>query len=195
MGQISIDITGIKYSNFTAISHEGYGNWKFRCDCGNIVIKKAFDVKKGKIKACSKGCRTGMPSKHPLYNTWRSIRRRCYGINSTSYKYYGARGIKMCESWKNNFWTFVKDMGEKPLENSSVERLNNDQDYSKENCIWATPEEQASNKRTNVYVYYKDTKYTFAQICRLLNLNRSVTNHRCIKSKVTPQEYFDKNIF
>jgi hypothetical protein len=194
----TVEITGVKYNMLTAISYEGNGSWKFKCDCGNIVVKAAFDVKNGKVKACMRSClsyASSMITKHPLYNTWKQIQQRCYRPKVPNYKYYGGRGIKMSESWKNDFWTFVKDMGEKPSKNFTVERLNNDEDYSKENCIWATTEEQAANRRSNVYVFYKDVKYSFTQICKLFKLNRSNTYSKYRRSMLPVQEYFDKNIF
>ena len=82
---------------------------------------------------------------HYLYNTWLLMRRRCKNPNTKEYKYYGGRGIKICPEW-DDFWQFVEDMGDRP-EGHTLDRINNDKGYSKENCRWATLIEQQNNKR------------------------------------------------
>lgn len=81
------------------------------------------------------------------YNSWRGAKKRCYNENNTSYKYYGGRGIQVCDRWLNSFENFLTDMGEKPSSSHSLDRINNDGDYSPDNCRWATSKEQSSNKR------------------------------------------------
>lgn len=195
MGAKEKNIAGEKFNKLTAVNYVGDEKWLFECECGKQVIKKASDVKRGKTKSCSRICSTGNPSKHSLYYTWDGIKKRCYQENATGYKNYGGRGIKMCDSWKNSFWQFVKDVGEKPFEISTLERLDNNQDYCKENCVWASPQEQSENRRNNIYVEYNNQKYTLYAICKLLNLKHSSIWYRLKKSKLSPQDYFNKNIF
>lgn len=85
----------------------------------------------------------------PIYIIWRSIVQRCTNKNCASYKDYGGRGITMCDSWRNSFVNFYKDMGDVP-KGMSIERIDNDEGYNPKNCRWATKLEQASNKRTTV---------------------------------------------
>lgn len=103
----------------------------------------------------------GLSNKHPLYGTWKSIRTRCNNPNATSYKNYGAKGVKICERW-NDFLLFIKDMGEKPGSNYQVDRKDNSGDYEPSNVRWATREQQNVNQRPKgatgrkgVYVFRK----------------------------------------
>jgi hypothetical protein len=82
---------------------------------------------------------------HPLYIIWKNIRARCYQPGATGYKYYGGRGIHMCASWLYSFDMFVEDMGERP-DGHSVDRINNDGNYSPHNCRWTTDVVQANNQ-------------------------------------------------
>ncbi len=82
----------------------------------------------------------------PEYNTWHSMKTRCYNKNVTYYKYYGGRGIKVCESWKNSFRAFYNDMGNKPFPKAQIDRINNDGNYEPGNCRWVTPKQNSQNK-------------------------------------------------
>ena len=84
---------------------------------------------------------------HPLYPTWVGMKSRCYNPKLKSYKYYGARGITVCDRWLNSFVAFVEDMGPKPSPDLTLERSKNHLGYTPENCIWATPTDQCVNRR------------------------------------------------
>jgi hypothetical protein len=86
-------------------------------------------------------------SKHPLYLTWRNMINRCHKPNCPQYRYYGARGIEVCEKWRFDFWQFVADAPPKPDCRHSIDRINNDGHYEPGNIRWATQIEQYLNSR------------------------------------------------
>lgn len=146
---------GQKYSRLLAIefSHVGKhreAHWKFRCDCGNEIVTFANAVRTGQSKSC--GCtRTEAKIKHgragtPVYVTWGNMLRRCYDERSRSYGYYGGRGITVCERWKT-FENFLQDMGGRPGNEYSIDRIDNDGNYEPGNCRWSTAKQQAMNRR------------------------------------------------
>src|SRR5574343_19345 len=87
-------------------------------------------------------------SKFPEYTVWIDIKKRCYNSKSTSYKRYGARGIKVCDSWLKSFKSFIEDMGNRPTPKHQIDRIDNSKHYSPDNCRWVTKAENAQNRRT-----------------------------------------------
>lgn len=85
----------------------------------------------------------------PTYNSWRSMHDRCKTKKGKIFKYYGARGITVCERWKT-FESFLEDMGERPSMHYSLDRIDNDGNYEPGNCRWATRTQQASNTRPHL---------------------------------------------
>lgn len=128
--------------------------WECRCSCGNIVVIRTNRLRNGETQSCgclrkevsSKLHRTHGQSRTPERIAWMNMKQRCYNPHKSGYSNYGGRGIRVCKHWLNSFDNFLKDMGKRP-EGTTLDRRDNDKGYSKSNCYWATPKEQANNRR------------------------------------------------
>jgi hypothetical protein len=124
-----------------------------------------------------------------LYNTWRGMFYRCYNRNSASYKNYGGRGIKVCEQWRD-YSKFLSDMGERPS-GKSLERINNDGDYSIENCTWGTRKEQQRNRRVVVKVIIEGVEYFAMDLAKIAG-HKTETIVKRVKAGLPYKEVIDK---
>lgn len=111
-----------------------------------------------------------MKTKHPLFQTWIAMIRRCGDPRSKGYENYGARGITVCERWRADFWAFVADMGERPSPKHTIERIKNDGHYAPDNCRWATDAEQKMNTRRNTLVTFKGKTLPVTEWARRLDI-------------------------
>lgn len=105
--------------------------------------------------------------KHGMYNTniyrvWIRMKQRCYNKKYPAYHWYGARGIEVSKEW-HDFSIFYKDIGDKPSPKHTLERIDNNGNYCKENCKWATMKEQSSNRRSNVFIEFNGERKTVSQ--------------------------------
>ena len=155
------------------------------CVCGKKNKLTLQEVKKNISCGCVskyKNKTHGM-SKSVEYKTWLGIKERCYNINSTSYSEYGGRGIIIIDNWKNNFETFFADMGLRPSKKHTIERINVNEGYSKENCIWATKKQQANNRRSNYFLTYKGITKTRSEWADFIGVNVRTLASRCRANK------------
>jgi len=189
---------GEKYGRLTAIketrkNHNYLAYWLFKCDCGNEKELRANSVKAGEIKSC--GCLQKEVSKKNLtthggsytntYKTWQKMRARCLNKNDKHYYNYGGRGITICERW-NDFANFLEDMGERK-EGMSLDRIDSEKGYCKENCRWATKIEQQNNRRDCHYVEINGVKKTLTEWSRIYNIKVATINYR-IRNGMTDVE-------
>lgn len=112
------------------------------------------------------------------YKAWKGMKARCYCLTNRAYRIYGGRGIKVCESWRNSFESFLADMGNKPSSKHSLERINNDGNYCKENCKWGTRAEQSANRSISVRLRLGHKTQTITQWSRELKISRHTIRHR-----------------
>jgi len=159
------DLTGNVYGRLSVLcfSHsKPYGKtiWTCQCSCGSIKDYFGNHLIAGNSTSC--GCRrievsSRVNKKHGMRHTdtyciWIGMKKRCFNPKAQYYDLYGGRGITVDPRWMI-FENFLEDMGPRPPK-LSIERIDNKKGYSKDNCIWATGEEQGSNKRNNVTTLY-----------------------------------------
>ena len=153
---------GKKYGKLTVLEYsKDYGNitnprnsatkyMKCRCECGNIINVKIYDLVHGLITECSY-CKVGRRfgiTKHPLYNVHMRMKSRCYNPKDKSYHNYGGRGIIICDEWLNSYEAFYDwAMANGYNEGLSIDRIDVNGNYCPENCRFATPSQQSINRR------------------------------------------------
>lgn len=211
---MTLDLTGQRFGRLTALHraprdyNKRFACWYCQCDCGNIKIistdalgrhtKSCGCLRSEVSSATNKG--NNYATKHKgsqksEYDTWSKIKGRCYNKNLMRYNDWGGRGIKVCNRWIDSFENFLEDMGPKPSPYHSIERRDNNGDYSPENCYWGTYEDQNRNKRSTIKLTaFDETKTIFewstdvrCVVSISLLRNRYYANWDCELSITTPK--------
>jgi hypothetical protein len=162
-----IDISGQRFGRLTVLAlhpeRERYGThyvfalWHCLCDCGAERIARGNHLRGGKVTSC--GClQRERVTKHgmhgtPTYESWHSMKRRCFCRRPNAYPHYAGRGITVEEVWLD-FKNFYADMGDRP-DGQTLDRIDPNSNYGPGKCRWATPLVQARNKRRSLWQYPK----------------------------------------
>lgn len=176
-----LDLTGMRFGRLVALeedpvrSSNGHIRWKCVCDCGNYKTVDSSHLKRGLIRSC--GClliettqqrnretkRTHGQRNTRLYSIWHSLKQRVLNPNHTAFEHYGGRGISICEEWMQFEPFFQWSMENGYREDLTIERIDNDGDYSPGNCKWATSKEQANNRSNNTLITYDGKTMTISE--------------------------------
>ena len=132
--------------------------WRCRCDCGNETIAFRASLRQGNTRSCGKHMSelakqrmTTHGGTHTSeYTSWKHMKSRCNNPRYPRFADWGGRGIKVCDRWIHSFSNFIADMGPKPTPSHTIDRKNNDGNYTPDNCRWATKKEQQANTRPYV---------------------------------------------
>ncbi len=183
------DLSGMKFGKLTVLrrsSDVGGGKkpvvkWICRCECGKVCIVSGDSLKTGHTKSC--GC---LHTKHHggrdeprLYNAWLNMRRRVNDATNKRYAFYGGKGVKVCDEWRNDFIAFrewAKANGY--ADNLTIDRIDNDGDYCPENCRWVDSYVQQNNTSRNRFIYVRGELMTMANAAKVLGLTYSTVQHR-----------------
>ena len=106
----------------------------------------------------------------PEYKSWIQMKQRCCNPKSTQYYLYGARGITICQRWLDSFENFLEDMGNKPDNSYTIDRIDVNGNYEPSNCKWSTKIEQGNNRRNNRWITYNGNQYTISEFARLFSV-------------------------
>lgn len=178
------DIQGQRFGRLVVlfrVPKKGKQRWMCQCDCGQRKEVLGDSLRQERTSSC--GCFrlerlraatvTHGHSKGTLsYSTWANMIQRCDNPRSTDWQWYGGRGVKVCERWKD-FALFLEDMGERPP-GMTLDRVDVDGDYTPDNCRWASAVEQARNRRNSRLIEHEGETRTIAEWSEL----RSIPYHR-----------------
>lgn len=191
------DLTGKKFGKLLVLQRaqsntkSGNAKWICQCDCGNTTVAIGSKLKNGHTKSC--GCNrisnnAKGHSKDRLYRIWYRMKRRCYREDDEHYKWYGARGIRICDDWLNDFLAFRNwALNNGYTDKLSIDRINVNGNYEPSNCRWVSQKTQCNNQTKNRYVVFQNAKYTVSQFADLLNYDYFTVINR-LKLGWTPEQ-------
>lgn len=181
------DLRGLRFSRLVVMDfvriYKKHPEWICECDCGNKVKVRSQSLKRGKVRSCkcfqmerrSEAHRTHGETKGrsptPEYRVWLAMKARCTNPKDKNFARYGGRGIAICDRWldgedgKGGYECFLADMGRRQSLEYQIDRIDNEQGYSPENCRWATPTQQQRNRRDTIRVVLAGETLALADAC------------------------------
>ena len=189
------------------ISRKPRRMFRCQCECGNIGEVQLACLRNGhstsceceqKRRAAETQTKHGLTDKHPLYLTWKNMKKRCNYPNASEYKNYGGRGICVCEEWSDSFQSFydwaINNGWSREL---TIDRIDTDGNYCPENCRWANVETQMNNTTKNHYIEYNGNTYTLSTLSKHLNIPYNIVRYRLSRCKWAVEQlihhYNDRN--
>jgi hypothetical protein len=200
VGRVSSKVLGVKVGDkfgrlkvMVEVDRDKNKNicWLCKCECGNTTVVRSSRLIHHATRSC--GClrselateshTTHGLSKQPTWCSWQGAKGRCRNENNKDYHNYGGRGVQFCERW-NDFNNFYEDMGERP-DGMQLDRKNVNGNYEPSNCRWATPEEQANNRRNSkLYTYHEKTQ-PLSGWAKDYNININTLENRVYKLRMS----------
>ncbi len=164
--------------------------WISMCDCGVRSVTKLQSFNNSVSCGCyqreiavdlGKKRSTHGDRKSKEYTSWLKAKERCFDKNNNRYYSHGGRGISVCDRWRYSYENFISDMGRAPSPKHSLDRINNDGNYEPSNCRWATPKEQANNRRSNRVFVINGEAINLSQASSKYGLHRDTISKRLSK--------------
>lgn len=190
-----LDLSGSKFGKLTATKIVGSKNgsklWLCECDCGNTAHVEAKSLRCGNTQSCGCGRKHGLRYT-PEYQAYHDMLGRCTNTKHKSYHRYGGRGIGVCREWQKSFEAFIEDMGQRP-EGMTLERIDNEGDYSPENCKWASRTEQMRNTRRTVMLEYGGETMCILDWSRKLGVDKDTLRRRVARGWPTGECLFGRD--
>lgn len=174
------DLTGKQFGdllvlNRTENSTNRKAQWLCKCKCGAETIVRSDHLKSGATKSCGcdKNIKHGL-SKTRLYYIWNGMRQRCNSPQHKDYPNYGAKGISVCEAWRNDFMAFREwALSNGYADNLTIDRIDGNGNYEPSNCRWVSSQKQAINRRSTILIEYKGKEISLSDLASELNLPKT----------------------
>ena len=184
------DLEGRRIGRLIVVTYIGnvrnYASWLCYCDCGRWRVVAAGKLLRGRTKSCGclqadAACKTkfihGQSGTH-MYRLWQALKSRCLSPSGKYYHNYGGRGITVCDRWRESFEHFLEDVGPRPSEDYTLDRIDNDGNYEPGNCRWATWSEQCRNKRTNLNLTFNGETMCITDWARRIGVSVECLKYR-----------------
>lgn len=188
-----INLEGKRFGSWTVLKVNGHTKsrkvkWLCVCDCGTEKNIRGRDLKSGEANRChkcySRTLVTHGDSNTPFHKCWQAIKQRCLNPKCSAYKDYGARGITVCDEWENDYLAFKRDMVEGWAPGLTIERIDNNKGYYKENCRWIVMKLQARNRRSTRYLTTSYGTLSTPETAELAGLSYSCVYNRYKKGLI-----------